>query len=98
MFLTGDVVVWAGGAVMAVTAVALTVKLNILFGALGVAVALMASTSLAVEMDRRRPRHRTLLFVGRGVSLYRFRAMLVALSLVASVVFASAVFAFERVF
>jgi len=98
MFLAGDAAVWFGGALIAVAAVALTLKLNILFGVLGVTVAFMASTSLSVELDRRRPRHRHLLFVGRNLSPYRYRAMLVALALVASVVFASAVFAFERVF
>lgn len=97
MFLTGDVIVWAGGAAMALAAVALTLKLNILFATLGVAVAFMASTSLAVEMDRRRPRHQHLLFVGRNLSPYRFRAMLVALALVASVFFASVVYAVDRV-
>jgi hypothetical protein len=95
MFLTCDAVVWLGGLTMVITAIALTTKVNVLFGVIGLAVAFMASSSLAVEVDRRRPRHRHLLFVGPQLSPYRYRAMLVALVLVAIVFVASAAFALD---
>ena len=82
VFLTSDAVVWAGGVGAALAGLVAGAWLGVFAGVVGTVMLLMFSSTIAIEADRRRAR--PLLYVGRRVSALRFKALLLALLLVAA--------------